>query len=155
MRVQLILSATCLLAGCPKGGEGAVTRPPDARVPLAAPQATGQEADLSAEPFEAVTPDPDYGRLRLRCEPPNAEVLVNGVTQGLASDFAAPRSLKLEPGLHRIEVRKAGYATFRAEVVVAPEVLETVPVTLRRLPALREEGAGEVAENEDELKEAR
>lgn len=83
-----------------------------------------------------ISPGPDRGLLRLRADPPDAEVLVNGVTQGLASDFFAPGYLELEPGLYRIELRKVGYASFRSEIVVSPEVIETLPVRLRKLPSL-------------------
>ncbi|RMG14851.1 MAG: PEGA domain-containing protein [Deltaproteobacteria bacterium] len=77
----------------------------------------------------------DQGLIRIQCEPPDAVVVVDGVTRGVAADFSGERVLHLPAGTHRIELRKEGYATYRTEVYVAAEVLETIPVTLRRLPA--------------------
>jgi hypothetical protein len=50
------------------------------------------------------------GDVVLRCEPPDAEVHLDGVIQGLCSDFrGAPRGLRVGEGLHQIEVKKQGY----------------------------------------------
>jgi hypothetical protein len=50
------------------------------------------------------------GDVVLRCEPPDGEVSLDGVTQGLCSDFqGSPRGLKVGEGLHQIEVKKEGY----------------------------------------------
>ncbi len=56
----------------------------------------------------------DTGRRRgnvvLRCSPADAEVLLDGVTQGLCSDFAPlSAGLSVGEGLHAIEVRRDGY----------------------------------------------
>ena len=85
---------------------------------------------------EVVTPTLDHGRIRFSVEPEEAEIGVDGVTQGLASDFVTPAYIELEPGPHRIEVRLVGFETYRAEVYVAADVTETIPVKLRRLPAM-------------------
>lgn len=46
----------------------------------------------------------------LRCAPRDAEVLVDGVLQGLCSDFEAlSAGLSVGEGLHRIEVRREGF----------------------------------------------
>jgi len=50
------------------------------------------------------------GDVVLRCEPPDAEVYLDGVIQGLCSDFrGAPRGLRVAEGLHQIEVKQQGY----------------------------------------------
>jgi hypothetical protein len=50
------------------------------------------------------------GDVVLRCEPPDAEVSLDGVTQGLCSDFRGePRGLRVGQGLHHIEVKKEGH----------------------------------------------
>jgi hypothetical protein len=50
------------------------------------------------------------GDVVLRCEPPDGEVYLDGVIQGLCSDFrGAPRGLRVGEGLHQIEVKKEGY----------------------------------------------
>jgi hypothetical protein len=50
------------------------------------------------------------GNVILKCALPEAEVVLDGVTQGLCGDFqGAPRGLQVGPGLHHIEVRLDGY----------------------------------------------
>jgi hypothetical protein len=50
------------------------------------------------------------GDVVLRCEPPDSEVYLDGVIQGLCTDFrGAPRGLRVGAGLHQIEVKKEGY----------------------------------------------
>ncbi|ATB33440.1 PEGA domain-containing protein [Melittangium boletus] len=50
------------------------------------------------------------GNLVLRCEPSDAEVYLDGVVQGVCTDFAgAPRGLSVGEGLHQIDVKKDGY----------------------------------------------
>ena len=50
------------------------------------------------------------GNLVLRCEPSDAEVYLDGVQQGVCTDFAgAPRGLSVGEGLHQIDVRREGY----------------------------------------------
>jgi hypothetical protein len=56
------------------------------------------------------TAEAPSGDVVLRCEPPDAEVSLDGVTQGLCSDFrGAPRGLRVGEGLHQIEVKKEGH----------------------------------------------
>lgn len=50
------------------------------------------------------------GDVVLKCEPSDAEVYLDGVIQGLCSDFGgAPVGLRVGEGLHRIEVMKEGF----------------------------------------------
>jgi hypothetical protein len=50
------------------------------------------------------------GDVVLRCEPPDGEVSLDGVPQGLCSDFqGSPRGLRVGEGLHQIEVKKEGF----------------------------------------------
>jgi hypothetical protein len=50
------------------------------------------------------------GDVVLRCDPADAEVSLDGVTQGLCSDFRGePRGLRVGEGLHQIEVKKEGH----------------------------------------------
>jgi hypothetical protein len=50
------------------------------------------------------------GDVVLRCEPPDAEVYLDGVIQGLCSDFrGTPRGLRVGQGLHQIDVKKQGF----------------------------------------------
>ena len=51
------------------------------------------------------------GELVLRCTPFDAEVQLDGVPQGLCSDFSGtPRGLSMGKGTRRVEVSKPGYA---------------------------------------------
>lgn len=50
------------------------------------------------------------GNLLLRCEPSDAEVHLDGVLQGVCTDFGGrPSRLQVGLGLHRIDVKKDGY----------------------------------------------
>ncbi|MFY0522489.1 PEGA domain-containing protein [Archangium gephyra] len=50
------------------------------------------------------------GNLLLRCEPEDAEVYLDGVVQGVCTDFGGkPKGLQVGLGLHRIDVKKDGY----------------------------------------------
>lgn len=53
--------------------------------------------------------------LALRCEPPEAEVLIDGVLQGSCADFAG-RTLSLSEGAHRVDVTRAGFRPYQAQV---------------------------------------
>ncbi|MGV3620907.1 MAG: hypothetical protein ACO1OB_08820 [Archangium sp.] len=48
--------------------------------------------------------------LVLRCEPPDAEVSLEGVPQGTCEDFGGePRGLSMPKGPRRVQVKKRGY----------------------------------------------
>ncbi len=50
------------------------------------------------------------GNLLLRCEPADADVYLDGVIQGVCTDFGGgPSGLNVGTGLHRIDVKKDGY----------------------------------------------
>jgi hypothetical protein len=50
------------------------------------------------------------GNLLLRCEPADADVYLDGVLQGMCTDFGGgPSGLQVGTGLHRIDVKKDGY----------------------------------------------
>jgi hypothetical protein len=50
------------------------------------------------------------GNLLLQCEPSDAEVYLDGVLQGVCTDFGGEsRGLQVGVGLHRIDVKKEGY----------------------------------------------
>jgi PEGA domain len=50
------------------------------------------------------------GNLLLRCEPPDADVYLDGVVQGVCTDFdGSPRGLQVGLGMHRIDVKKDGH----------------------------------------------
>jgi hypothetical protein len=56
------------------------------------------------------------GDLEIFCEPPDAEVALNGVPQGRCDDFGALRGLRLGEGIHQIEVQKHGFWPYKTSV---------------------------------------
>ena len=71
----------------------------------------------------------NVGGLVFAVNPPDAEVVLDGVVQGKASDFTEERYLKVESGTHQLELRKAGYETYSRAVYVSNSLLR-VEVTL-------------------------
>ena len=69
------------------------------------------------------------GGLIFAVNPPDAEVLLDGVVQGKASEFTEERFLKVESGTHRLELRKPGYETYSRDVYVS-NALQRIEATL-------------------------
>ena len=90
--VVLLVLATVAPVGC---------RKPPARAPAPAPV--------------AATPPDTRPRLSVEVEPADAEILIDDVPIGTGASVS---SVPLDPGLHQIIVRKAGYDTYRAEVTI-------------------------------------
>lgn len=65
----------------------------------------------------------NVGGLIFAVNPPDAEVVLDGVSQGKASDFTDERYLKVESGPHRLELRKAGYGTYSRTIYVSNSLL--------------------------------
>ena len=65
----------------------------------------------------------NVGGLIFDVNPPDAEVVLDGVVQGKASDFTQERYLKLESGMHRLELRKPGYETYSRTLFVSHSLL--------------------------------
>jgi hypothetical protein len=72
----------------------------------------------ASDPFDAAGPT---GGLRLKIEPKDAEVFVDGYFAGLVDDFNGHfQQLKLTAGPHRIEVRAVGYQPLVFDVSIQP-----------------------------------
>jgi hypothetical protein len=54
--------------------------------------------------------------LFFRVNPENAEVLLDGIVQGKASDFTKQQCLEVEGGRHRLELRAPGYESYRSDI---------------------------------------
>src|SRR4030066_1728404 len=54
----------------------------------------------------------NVGGLVFAVNPPDAEIVLDGVSQGKASDFTEERYLKVESGTHRLGLRKGGDDTY-------------------------------------------
>ena len=70
----------------------------------------------------------DYsGFLRLKIRPRDAQVYVDKIFAGLVDDFDGPfQRLRLDEGLHVVEVKKQGYEDFQFEMHIVPGEQETV-----------------------------
>ena len=75
-------------------------------------------------------PSPGTGTLDVRSDPTGAQVYLDGDYLGRTPLVASVRA-----GRHRVEVRKAGYAPYRANVRVAPG--ERVQIYARLVPEVR------------------
>jgi hypothetical protein len=73
----------------------------------------------------------NVGGLIFNVNPGNAEVIIDGVAQGRASDFTQERYLKLSAGTHQLELRANGFETFSREIFIGSS-LERVEATLIR-----------------------
>ncbi len=74
------------------------------------------------------------GQLRIICKPGNAEVYIDGaLTQNKAKKYE-DTPLLLRSGTHKVEIRRKGYEPFYQEIYVSNGVLDTISVTLRKLP---------------------
>jgi hypothetical protein len=77
----------------------------------------------------------DFGALRIKVRPRDAEVYVDGYFAGNVDDFDGMfQSLRLEIGGYKIEVRKPGYETLTFDVHVQPDRTITYRGDMRPTP---------------------
>ncbi len=86
--------------------------------------------------FAALVSAPS-GNTLVRCAPPDAELDVDGVPRGFASDYdGRKRLLALAPGRHQITLAHAGFAPVAIDVTVSADggrqTLDAVLPPLRR-----------------------
>ena len=75
------------------------------------------------------------GGVRLKVEPKDAEVYVDGYYAGIVDDFDGTwQQLRLDDGGHRIEVRKPGLTTLTFDVMVQPGRTITYRGEMRLVP---------------------
>ena len=111
VRIKVIVLAACFLLaiGC---------------APVAKPTAQQQQQQQTViVPGGADTTK--TGTLMLRCVPEDSEVYVGGAFAG-----NAPINMKLEAGIHIIEVKKKGHADYRREVRVFGDSESSLEVKL-------------------------
>lgn len=73
------------------------------------------------------------GDTRIHCEPPEAELTLDGVRMGNAEEFdGRVRLLRLGSGAHRVTLSHPGYQTFQAELT-GGDWRQTVDVRLEPL----------------------
>ncbi len=56
------------------------------------------------------------GNLRIDCQPPGAELRIDGVPMGHCRDFGLERPITLKEGMRIVEVTHAGYLPYRVHV---------------------------------------
>lgn len=100
---------------------------PDAR--SSAPFGGSQREVMPREPAARQAPA-RFGTLALRVQPADAEVLINGERWTVA-DGQQLISIELPEGRHRIEVRRAGMATYTEDVLIRRDRTLTLNVALR------------------------
>ena len=77
----------------------------------------------------------DFGGVRLRIRPRDAQVFVDGNYAGLVDDFDGSfQQLRLEPGGHKIEIRMPGFEDLEMDVHVQPGRTITLQEDLRPRP---------------------
>ena len=77
----------------------------------------------------------DFGGVRLRMRPRDAQVFVDGYYVGIVDDFDGTfQQLRLEPGAHKIEVRMPGFEDLDLDIYVQPGRTISVHEDLRPRP---------------------
>lgn len=85
----------------------------------------------AAEPGPAANPDPPG--LSFAVEPADALILIDGAVRGTVSELPEGSFVPLQPGLYQVVLKRAGYATWRAEVSVRRGT-ELIRVSLGKAP---------------------
>jgi hypothetical protein len=98
-----------------------------------------EPAPAPASPLPAVDDEP-YGFLRLRVQPRNADVYVDGALAGTVDDFGGTGERMLPAGPHRIEITAPGFAALTFDVRVPANDTVTFsreldPISAARSPA--------------------
>jgi hypothetical protein len=99
------------------GGTGYPYFVPFAVSPYPYSYVEGEPAPAPAPSFPADDDEP-YGFLRLRVQPRNADVYVDGALSGTVDDFGGTGERMLRAGPHRIEIMAPGFATLTFDVRV-------------------------------------
>ena len=115
---------------------------PARRPPSPGPDQGGAESrpaprDRDSEPGPPAGYDgqpPAFGGVRLRVEPRNAQVFVDGYFVGTVDDFDSGKGLPLESGPQSIEIRADGYESLELKVRILPDETITYEGDLMAAP---------------------
>lgn len=119
--VSCLCVAVVLQAGC--GGQRAAQRP--------APPATGSKVEQQAETNSGGKSD--TSRILLSgCEPPGAQIKVDGAGRGTVAEVNRRGGLSVTPGVHRLELTHPGYRSYRIELRVGKGRSERLNIQLQR-----------------------
>jgi hypothetical protein len=111
--------ALCVVAGLSLAC--ATARPPS-------PSPTEAAARPAARPEPPAAPAEVTG-LSFAVEPADAEVVIDGQSAGTVASLPRSGVVPLPPGLYQVSLKRAGFATWRAEVAVRSGV-QPIRVTL-------------------------
>jgi hypothetical protein len=116
-------------------GEAPPARPAGAPLPGPGPQGPGPGTrGPGPGPNEPRVPNPgsrDFGQLSLRVQPGDAEVLIDGERwEGALENERLV--VQLGAGMHRLEIRKAGYRSYFTDVTLRGGDTTTLNVALTR-----------------------
>ena len=85
--------------------------------------------------YVAVVPGAGYGGVRIAVDQRDAEVFVDGHYMGVVDDFDGTfQQVNLEPGPHRVEVRRDGFEPVTVNVNIQPGRTVTYRTPLRQAP---------------------
>lgn len=90
---------------------------------------------VACHPGAQVRRPENAGGLVFAVNPPDAEVFLDGVGLGRASEFTGDRYLEVARGTHRLEFRLAGYETYVRDVYVSNALLRIEATLLPRADA--------------------
>jgi len=77
---------------------------------------------------------PEMGSIRLRANPRDAKVYIDGALVGTVDEFdGLVHHLDLPPGLHQLELRATGYETYSSDISVAASKVRTERASLKRI----------------------
>ncbi|MHB8873602.1 MAG: PEGA domain-containing protein [Myxococcaceae bacterium] len=127
LRPAPVLLAALALAGCVRAPPPLPPAPPPPVKEAVAPPPEG--SPLHGKAGRKVTPG-----LKFRVSPPEAEIVIDGVSRGAAGALSSSQGLlPLPVGIYQVSLRAKGYDTWRAEVAVrhGPELIQ---VTLLKSP---------------------
>lgn len=111
--------AVCIVAGLLLACAAARPPPPAATLPAQPAQARPE-----------VPPAPvEVSGLSFAVEPADAEVVIDGQPAGTVAGLRPGGVIPLPPGLYQVTLKRAGYATWRAEVAVHTGI-QSIRVTL-------------------------
>ena len=115
-------------------GPGETQEPPP--TPVAPPTGAGAAQPQAERPGYPEPPPrrerpAPLGTLSLRVDPADAEIVVDGKPQPRAP-ADAPVAFRLAPGRYKIEVRREGYTPYVEDVLIRPEAMLSLTVTLTK-----------------------
>ena len=85
--------------------------------------------------YVAVVPGAGYGGVRIAVDQRDAEVFVDGHYMGVVDDFDGTfQQVNLEPGPHRVDVRRDGFEPVTVNVNIQPGRTVTYRTPLRQAP---------------------